>query len=193
MEPVGFRNRLKWSLLQRWFAPEKTIDKKLYSSLVGGDDTDLGSWARFKRYLLRRWLPTIRLQQRPSDDGAVPLSEINGTSTSAPASLDRYDAGGTVNELAKLSTPVAMADAEPAAVQQLGSYGLRPMSLQERRSSVGSAGAPRHSEDRPSSRGSSGIMIEERNLSDSESDPGQGAEPPASDEQRGERRDERTA
>ena len=82
-----------------------------------------------------------------------------------------------------MSTPVAMADAEPMAVQQISTFGLRPLSLQGRRTSSAPI-TPRHSEDRPSSRGSSGIMIEERNLSDSESDTGG-----ASDEQRGEHRD----
>ena len=69
IEPTGMINRLKWRLLKRWFAPEKTINKKLYSSLApGGDDTDLGAWARCKRYLLQRWLPQI-LASRKSGDG----------------------------------------------------------------------------------------------------------------------------
>lgn len=184
IEPVNFTDRLKWRLLKRWFAPDKTVNKRLYSSLAGDGDTGLGAWAGFKRYLLRRWLPTIRLRHRPGDTISIAeIAEQQGPSNSAPASLLHYEPG-TINELAKMSTPVAMADAEPTAVQQISTYGLRPFSLQDRRTSS-APNTPRHSEDRPSSRGSSGVMIEERNLSDTESDAGEGA----SEEQRGEQRD----
>lgn len=181
---MGFTNKLKWRLLKRWFAPEKTVNKKLYSSLAGGsDDTDLGTWARTKNYLLHRWLATIRLRRRPGDTVSIAEIAEQGHSNSAPVSLLHYEPG-TITELAKMSTPVAMADAEPTAVQQISTLGLRPLSLQGRRTSSAPI-TPRHSEDRPSSRGSSGIMIEERNLSDTESEVGEGA----SDEQRGEHRD----
>ena len=175
--PDGFSSKIKWRLLKRWFAPEKTINRKLYSSLgPGGDETELGSWARFKRYLLRRWLPEIRLMRRQSDDVATAEIAEQGLSTSAPASL-RYQ-HGTITELAKVSTPVAMADGEPNAVQQITTYGLQPHSARDQRkrsSSVGGSTPGRRSEERPSSRGSSGIMFEERNLSDTESDAGEGA------------------
>lgn len=180
VEPDGFINQLKWRLIKRWFAPEKTINKKLYQSLSPeGDDTELGSWARFKRHLLRRWLPGIRLKRRPGDD--IPMADVNGLafSTSAPPSI-HYEPE-TITTLAKMSTPVAMADADPVAVQQISTMGLRPLTADEarRKSSVGSNMGQRRysSEERPSSRGSSSgmIMLEERNLSDSESDVAEGA------------------
>ena len=130
----------------------------------------------------RGWLPTctIRLSHRPG--GRLSLAEIAEqgrlSSHSAPASLHLHYEPGTINELAKMSTPVAITDAEHSAVQQISMHGLQPLgmpTLGERRSSA----TPRHSlEERPSSRGSSGVMIEERNLSDSkaeESDVGDGA------------------
>jgi hypothetical protein len=184
IEPVDFSSQLKWRLLKRWFSPEKTIDKRLYSSL---DEEEFGNWARIKKYFLKRWLPTIRVKPRPDDAISMAEMEEQGLISSAPASL-RYHPG-TISELAKMSTPVAMADAEPTAVQQISTLGLRPMSLEERRpSSSGSErGRRRSSGERPSSRGSSGVMIEERNLSDTESDneAGEGARR-MSDEARGE-------
>jgi hypothetical protein len=173
IEPRGAINKLKWRLLKRWFAPEKTINKKLYSSLSpDGDDTELGSWARYKRHLLRTWLPHIKADQRAATD-AVALAELGLGSSRLSFHSTRSEPVPTISQLAKISTPLAMADAEPTAVQQISTMGLRPLSLTERR---GSGGTPRHSsEERPSSRGSSGIMIEERNLSDSESDAGEGA------------------
>jgi hypothetical protein len=191
IEPSDFSSRLKWRLLKRWFSPEKTIDKKLYSSL---ETDEFGNWARCKKYLLRHWLPTIRVKRKPEDD--ISSSEIaeQGLASSAPASL-RY-VPGTINELAKLSTPVAMADAEPTAVQQLSTLNLRPLNIQElrRNSAESERGRRRSSGERPSSRGSSGVMIEERNLSDTESDAeaAEGAASRKSDERRGEWAEEKS-
>jgi hypothetical protein len=174
VEPVGFTSKLKWRLLTRWFAPDKTINKRLVSS---DDDTDLGGWARFKRYLLRRWLPTIHLQDKPGN--AVPMSELGEQeeerTQSAPPSLMHHQPDA-INELARMSTPVVVAEAEPTAVQQMATAGLRPLGVNGKSRRTSSAPtSPRQSEDRPSSRGSSGIMIEEKNLSDSESDAGEAA------------------
>ncbi|KAK5168798.1 uncharacterized protein LTR77_006107 [Saxophila tyrrhenica] len=180
-EPLHFTDKLKWRLLRRWFAPEKTINKQLYSNIAGGDDSDLGAWARFKRRLLSRWLPTIRLRYKPGD--TVPLSELTShddgpeQTHSAPPSLLKYQPT-TINALAKVTTPIAVADAEPTAVQQMATAGLQPMGLQGRKESRRTSSAPaspRISEERPGSRGSSGIMIEERNLSDDDSDAAEGA------------------
>ena len=186
-EPEGFLNKLKWRLLRRWFAPEKTVNKKLYQSLVpdGDDDVDIGSWGRFKSYLLKRWLPQIRFKQHP--ENGIQMTDVEqGLSTSAPASL--HYAPGTVSEIVKASTPVLIADAEPTVLQQITTTGLRPLTVPgRRRSSSLEAVLQRHSEDggRPNSRGSSVIMFEERNLSDSESDTGPGAAAESESSRRG--------
>jgi len=160
IQPVGFINRMKWSLLRRWFAPERTINKRLYSSLSNADDADLGAVDRLKRYLLIRWLPGIRGET--SD--AMALAELGSNSDRRHSLYSNHEDAMTINALAKMSTPLAVAEAEPTALLQLSTVGLQP--LGSRRMS----GSPRHSEERPSSRGSSGMMFEERNLSDSESD-----------------------
>lgn len=169
IEPTGLANRLKWQVLKRWFAPDHTINKKLYSSLApGGEDTELGAWARVKRYFLLRWLPQILAERRLGDP--VAMAEV-GSSRASLHTLHTEPAA--FNELMQMSTPLAMASAEPTAIAQISTYGLRPLSLTERRTS---SGTPKQSiEERPSSRGSSGIMIEERNFSDSESEAGEGA------------------
>ncbi|KAK4548977.1 hypothetical protein LTR36_008750 [Oleoguttula mirabilis] len=169
IEPTGMVNRMKWRLLKSWFAPERTINKKLYSSLTPeGSDVELGAWARTKRYFLMQWLPQILAERHGGD--AVALAEI-GSSRASLFTLQPEPAA--INELMQMSTPLAMANAEPTAIRQISTYGLRPLGLTERRAS---GGTPKQSiEERPSSRGSSGIMIEERNLSDSESEAGEGA------------------
>ena len=79
----------------------------------------------------------------------------------------------------KVSTPIAVADAEPTAVQQISTLRVQPLNAaQERRrrsSSLANRTRLRHSAETPGSRNSSGIIVEERNLSDSESDAGEGA------------------
>jgi hypothetical protein len=171
-------NRLKWHLLKRWFAPEKTINKKLYSSLTPDNDDadDLGLWERCKRYLLLRWLPEILSSERRATD-PVALAELGSRRTSLHSRLSGEIAEDALSELAKYSAPVAIANAEPEAAQPVAIYGLRPLNLAERRRASGGS-SPRASTDeqRPSSRGSSGIVIEERNLSDSESDAGEGVQ-----------------
>lgn len=162
VEPEGFWGRMKWRLIKRWFSRERTIDKRLYSALAPDDQrSELGAWAAFKQQLLLRWLGEIRVSQRQTD--ALELAEVGGSSGS-----EAHYEMESVNELAKHSTPLAVAEAQPTAVAPMSTYGLRPLTPEERRQSLTSEG-------RPSSRGSSGIMIEERNLSDSESDAGEGA------------------
>ena len=163
IQPVGLVQRIKWRLLKRWFAPEKTINVKLYSSLVPeSDETDLGAWARFKHYLLKRWLPQIR----GGNSDPLALVEMGGDGSRRHSLISVHEDASTIIKLAKMSTPLAVAEAEPTALQQISAVGLRPLSASDRTTSV----SPRNSEERPSSRGSSGVMFEERNLSDSESD-----------------------
>lgn len=161
IEPEGVWNRIKWRLIRRWFAPEKTINKRLSSALAPDDQrAELGAWAAIKQQLLFRWLGEMRTSQTL---GTIELAEA-GANSSTEAHYEME----TINELAKASTPVVVADAEPTAAARIARYGLRPLTPEERRPSLTSDG-------RPSSRGSSGIMLEERNLSDSESDAGEGA------------------
>lgn len=158
IEPVGFYNRIKWRLLKRWFSPEKTVRKQMYSSLAPDDAaTELGAWADLKRRLLLRWLSQLQHAKRTTDDSIALEEGVAKLSTSD------YD-GDAISELVKFSTPAAVAEAEPSAVVPMSTYGLRPLHAVERHT-------VRTSEDRPSSRGSSGIMFEERALSsDSESE-----------------------
>ncbi|KXT17840.1 hypothetical protein AC579_5356 [Pseudocercospora musae] len=158
-QPESLIDRFKWRLLRRWFSPDRTIDKRLYSTLAPEDAAgELGVWAGFKRWMLRRWLGQLELSRQPDE---IALEEGIGSSS------EEIDVD-TISQLAKISTPTFVADAEPTAVAPMSTYGLRPLSA--RRHAI-----VRMSEDRSSSRGSSGIMIEERNMSDSESDAGEGS------------------
>lgn len=208
--PKGLLNRLKWRLIRTWFAPKKTVDRRLYSSLApegsGDDDADIGAWARVKRLLLKRWLPGILADtQSTKDDGdPISLAEIGGlpfpqqlssTSHNTFPDTQTQTQTQTLAHLAQTSTPLFLAEAEPAALQQqpqqrhhhqqqqqqLSEYGLQRLHLVARGGGAGfgsgsGSNTPRQSlEGRPSSCGSSGLMIEEMNLSDSDNEAGEGA------------------
>ncbi|KAK5114447.1 hypothetical protein LTR62_002382 [Meristemomyces frigidus] len=177
IEPQDFLNRLKWRLLKQWFAPSRTINKKNYNSLsLDGDQADdLGTWARCKRYLLRRWLPSIQRSQLRVNTNILAMAELGIAERRSSIHSSRSGPVAAIQQLAKTSTPVVPpAGAEPSSpIQQISnSVGLRPLSLHKRRmsSSTSRFVRGRSESERPSSRGSSGIMIEERNFSDSGSE-----------------------
>ncbi|KAF2083625.1 hypothetical protein K490DRAFT_151, partial [Saccharata proteae CBS 121410] len=54
VRPVGWQSRVKWRLLRRWFAPERTVRAPQPNPVI-----DIGVWARVKQSLVRRWLGQI--------------------------------------------------------------------------------------------------------------------------------------
>jgi hypothetical protein len=113
VQPDTSLRRWKWSLLKRWFAPEKTIDETLYRSLAeSGATDDLSHVDRVKRFFLLRWLPQIRIVQESPDQNALaetgnhrhPAADIGPSRVSAFANtngvvgiaVDSRDAGISV-------------------------------------------------------------------------------------------------
>jgi len=143
----------------------------MYSSLEPESEAaDLGYWARTKQRLLKKWLPDI--QTRHQSDDALSLHDMSEAELDRDVGPELMHRLSTVSQLAKLTTPVAIAEAVPLAVQQVSTLGLEPLSEQEQRrlSSLPPQEPLQKVNERPASMSSSGIMIEERNLSDSESD-----------------------
>ncbi|KAI9697527.1 MAG: hypothetical protein M1820_007793 [Bogoriella megaspora] len=152
VRPQGFVSSIQWRLLELWFAPEKTIRLRTVDQDEDGS-SDLGTWARAKRNLARRWLRSIKIRK----DG----SEEEGQANLQDRSSDDL---GAVTELLEVATPVAMANAEPTALNGLRgsddamSYRLSPpIGFMGRMRSVSEA-----------SRDSSGIIEEEKGNSDEE-------------------------
>jgi hypothetical protein len=181
IEPTAWTYRFKWWLINRWFTPTETVGSGLhhYAALTPDEqisgDTSLNTWTAIKRSLLMRWLSQIRTHldlQGRGEEHSLDLAEMGGSMNHSIATTAE-SSSNAVHELAEFSTPIVVAEAEPNAVAPMERLGLRPLVKGERR----------ESEERPSSRGSSGIMVEERNLSDSESDAGEHVRAGASDEQ----------
>jgi len=84
IHPTGLLDRLKWRLILFWNQPQKTIRIGAPSSVNDAEYDDLGTWARCKRVLTRRWTYQIRSSNKftaatPSPDaleGAADSTEL---------------------------------------------------------------------------------------------------------------------
>ncbi|PGH28677.1 hypothetical protein GX50_08580 [[Emmonsia] crescens] len=77
VRPKGRLARLKWYLIRRWTAPEKTIQAKPDTADHGVDS--LGAVSKLKRYLICRWTSQIAASQPvdPSSVGSLEAGEAN--------------------------------------------------------------------------------------------------------------------
>ena len=164
---------MKWRLLSSWFAPEHTIAARGYDPAV----EELGSWSRLKRVLAQRWLSS--LSALPSDA----LAAVTGAG--APVgSVTEFEAGqnlSAVQELLALATPIAQAEAEPTAASQwlrrVPLDRLRSLSPTGSRGSGSGTGGGGGGSSLDAA--SSGVMVEEKGVSEDErSDRGSGDEEP---------------
>ncbi|KAF2746894.1 hypothetical protein M011DRAFT_519517 [Sporormia fimetaria CBS 119925] len=96
--PIGWWSGVKWGLINKWFDPEHTIKVKE----IDAADSELGSWSRVKRWLVHRWLQEIRV---------LPGGAFAG--------LEAHEEPGAVAELARIATPIALAEADPTAASRM--------------------------------------------------------------------------
>ncbi|KAI9815160.1 MAG: hypothetical protein M1832_005562 [Thelocarpon impressellum] len=161
--PTTFVGRLKWRLIKRWAAPEKTIraggDDDV-SATARGDD-DLSGWSRVKRQLMRRWSSQITFVARSDAESTAGLMD-----EAVPASAPDIGAGE-----ARVTTELfTMPDPVPPRAGGLGvaAAATAPASTPASGAKDGVAGLA----SRPSSAGTgrhSGVIVEE--LRDSLSSP----------------------
>lgn len=152
---VGMFGLIKWRLVTRWFGSDKLHKKGDYNPAVD----EFSFWSRIKRYLVRRWLPELRIiitdtlpqSRRPDDEQ---LESIASTGKDL----------GAIAELMSIATPVALAEIEPTAASRLQRRipVARLKSLSPTRSDRSGSGRP------SSDGGGSGIMIDERGASEEE-------------------------
>lgn len=158
VRPAGFFDRLRWRLLLRWFDPKHTVNLKPSDPDEDAGGSDLGTWARVKRLLARRWVRTIKI-----DAEATPSMIEMGT----PEHVE--DNGGAIHRLVNSTTITGTAAASPtdtaaAARQTIPSAIQRQYPHVFPESRTDPEGAPT----RPSSSGSSGMIVEERDFDDVE-------------------------
>ena len=152
VRPRSALDRLRWKLILFWNRPEKTTRLGSYDEDAVYDD--LGTWARMKRMLTRRWTSRIRNANNFNTSESVNALEIGeGESTEL--------IGGVIGEATNILTLPVTEHAEnmPGGMLSVNlPPGLRTAQriIESRRDSTG----------RPDSRGSSagrnsGVMIEE--------------------------------
>ncbi|KAI9837856.1 MAG: hypothetical protein M1819_006790 [Sarea resinae] len=155
-EPRGFTNKLKWYLIRHWTWPHKT------TSAVSANDEDansMGAWFRFKRFMIKRWTAEIQETMDP----------FYGFQSGEPASLEAAfpiaeDASIVSNGVGKAIELLAMPGTTVLEDQQGGfpKLPLSPKIRVERPVPAGRPGTGEYSHSRGSSRGSDGVMVEEK-------------------------------
>ncbi|CAN9463869.1 unnamed protein product [Alternaria alternata] len=168
--PVGRWAGIKWRLITRWFGEDKV---KLGKTVDGGED--FGVVGRVRRALVRRWLGELAVMRLPQQPLALsPTEKPGGDERSSSRSSIRSEVascmiqpfepkeGGAVAELARVATPVALADADPTAASRLQRSGrgerMGSLSPHGRRGSAASSDG-------------AGVMVEEKGGSGDEREP----------------------
>ncbi|KAK4990382.1 hypothetical protein LTR50_002556 [Elasticomyces elasticus] len=157
IRPATLRSSLKWRIINYWFSPKNTIQAKTVDLDPDGE-YGLGIWAGFKRKLLRRWLREIDTAQAAAD-AADPEPERRAVRVGVAS-------GPTLTQFVTSATAVALAEGEPPIAVQGSNCGLSPLHKRGRRSD-----SSRDCSERPSSRASNGIMVEEQDPSEDEREP----------------------
>jgi hypothetical protein len=152
---AGTFGSMKWHLVTRWFGSEKLQKKGAYNPAVD----EFGSWSRIKQNLVRRWLPELRIAVA---DALPQSSKPDDERLESVATLGKDL--GAIGELMSIATPVALAEIEPAAASRLQRRipAARLKSLSPTRSDRSGSGRP------SSDGGASGVMVDEKGLSEDE-------------------------
>ncbi|KAL9603692.1 MAG: hypothetical protein Q9219_001011 [cf. Caloplaca sp. 3 TL-2023] len=153
IRPQGMMGRIKWNLILYWNRPDKTV--RSGAPDPDSDQDDLGTWARCKRTLTRRWTSQLR-----------PTASV-GVSSSSLEEGSGDDLGVISDGLSGVTELLAL-PATGNAENLPGGMLRLPLSpgAQTRRQRA----SPRRSSlDRPTSKGSSvgrdsGVLIEEEAL-----------------------------
>jgi hypothetical protein len=154
---IGAFSLIKWRLVRRWFGSEKLQKRGEYNPAIN----EFGAWSRIKECLVRRWLPQMSIvtaETLPRTN--MPNDEPNDEQLEEVAVIAKDL--GAIGELMSIATPVALAEIEPTAASR-----LQRRIPQERLKSL----SPTRSDGsgRPSSDGGmSGVMVDERGVSEEE-------------------------
>jgi hypothetical protein len=159
--PDGRLSKVKWFLIRRWSAPEKTIKASTAGHDEGASNDDLGTVSKLKRYLIRRWTSQIAVSQ--AGESSEHSLEDGGESGDG---LGNFVAGRLVGATELLTIPATPATEEALVNNGLGANLERltvpqdpRIKLDDQPSSLSSS-AQRHR--RSSSAGrNSGILVEE--------------------------------
>ncbi|KAL8713900.1 MAG: hypothetical protein Q9220_002046 [cf. Caloplaca sp. 1 TL-2023] len=153
IRPQGMMGRLKWNLILYWNQPGKTV--RSGAPDPDAEDDDLGTWARLKRTLTRRWTAQLR--------SAAPV----GVSSSSLEEGSGDDLGIISDGVSGITELLALPATENAQNLPGGMLHL-PLSPGSRAQRLRTSPRPPSTE-RPTSKGSSvgrdsGVLIEEEAL-----------------------------
>ncbi|OAX77982.1 hypothetical protein ACJ72_07713 [Emergomyces africanus] len=169
VHPKGRLARLKWYLIKRWTAPEKTIQAQRVADDHGVDS--LGAISKLKRYLICRWTSQIAASRPvdPSSFGSLEAGEVSyGIETGDLAEEPHVVADGLAEATEMLvvpATPVVervFAFEEPTA--RLAVPATDSTTGDDERLSRSWSRRHRHQSSNSSGNRNSGILVEEEDF-----------------------------
>lgn len=110
---TGWVDVLKWDLINRWFAPERTVAVQDRDPVA----EELGSWGRCKHYLVRRWLPGLELIAMKDEEFRV---KRESEETAAALARGEFESFSAVSKLVLKNAPMALAEGNPTAAKRVG-------------------------------------------------------------------------
>ena len=161
--PKGRMSRVKWKLIRRWAAPEKTIKPELERKDDVDPANDLGTLNRFRRYLMRRWTAQLERAARSNvtlslEDGEIASDDVKSEHRSVIAEGLAEATEVMVIPATPAAEPIFDHDAPPQVPVAEGyfSRAARPADILSRKLSF-------QSQHRRSSSGggTSGVVVEE--------------------------------
>jgi hypothetical protein len=165
--PKGFVDGLKWGRINKWFAPERTIAVKDRDPV----SEELGSWGRCKQYLVRKWLPSLDMEDLSEDQLKTKREAEEAALALARGEYDNFSA---VAKLVLKNAPIALAEGNPIAAKRVETMVGGILSTERPRSASPAmrTGSPamRNASPARSTRSSGsegiGIMVEEKSDDD---------------------------
>ncbi|KAK2757958.1 hypothetical protein FQN54_004364 [Arachnomyces sp. PD_36] len=161
IQPRSRMDKIKWLLIRRWSAPEKTI--KPTSDHETKPEDDLGAVSKMKRYFIRRWTSQIKAREKLTD---AELSLEDGEDNiSEPEKPDNIVPAGIAGAMEVLSAPATESMAtkrltvpDDTRNQQLVAEWPEP---EDRTPQSGVRRSRRRSRRSSSAARSSGVLVEE--------------------------------
>lgn len=158
--PIGKWARLKWALIKFWSRPERTVARPSRDDDDSPTHDDLGTWSKFKRFLIKRWSAQIEVHNA----GDVSVLEGGGGLSRHESDFGPESDHPVANSIIGATELLTMTAARPGSPSQL--LGVPPTRFERSQRPISMAsdgvisvgGSPS-----PSSRDSR-IMVEEEDV-----------------------------
>ena len=151
IKPEGFFDRIRWRLVIFWNRPERTT--RMGTMNEDAEFDDLGSWARLKRMITRRWTLQLRRTNRFSvNESAISLEDADDSTELI---------GSAISKATDILALPVTEHAENLPGGMLSIHVPPELQIQQRRASSRQSSAERPTSQGSSKDGNNAVMVEE--------------------------------